>query len=181
LNGQRWVFRTGVWVTPQGLPQSVTAGPVGVLELSQWTDHWGTLFGVTALGETYAPTRDTPFYSTGTLLVDLLARLRVDAPGFHILGGYRVVPWSNQHYASVGLAVWRPLPVPFLRLEFRGLGGHNLGLENRWRSYIDASGALTIHRESLAISLGLRHLAAMSAVESTFAISGPFAALRVDF
>ncbi|MEB3285389.1 MAG: hypothetical protein VKN33_08900 [Candidatus Sericytochromatia bacterium] len=155
--------------------------PAGSLELSQWHGQWGSMMALTVLGEVNAPGRDAPFYSAGTSLLDLLARIAVDAPGFHILAGYRGIPWSSHHYASVGLSVWRPLPLSFLRMELRGIGGHNLGLENRWRSFIDATAGLTAQRDSFALTLGLRHLAAMSAVEPTFVVSGPFGSLRFEF
>jgi hypothetical protein len=129
-------------------------------------------------GEAHAPTRGEPYLQAGTPMLDLQVRRRMDAPGFYLLAGYRGLGLANVNFATFGLGAVKETAWPLLRLEARGLGGHNLGLGAGWRSFLDGQLLLTLRGRSVGLSLGLRHLSMMSAVEPTVSFTGPVLGVR---
>jgi hypothetical protein len=116
----------------------------------------------------------------GTPMLDLLVRRRLEAPGFHLMAGYRGVGLGNLNFATVGLGATRATLWPWLRVEARGLGGHNMGHGPGWRSFLDGQLLVTAHGRAVGLSIGLRHLSMMSAVEPTVSFTGPVLGVRWD-
>ncbi|MEB3197020.1 MAG: hypothetical protein VKP62_07420 [Candidatus Sericytochromatia bacterium] len=175
------VWRTGVWVIPGGHSLAPGWRPAGTLEFTAWTRPWGVQGGVTVLPELYRPNRDIPELELGTPMIDLAVRQETSAQGVHALVGYRALGLQGRQYATVGLSIWQPLPVPGARLELRTLGGYNLQLGNDWQTLVDASAGLTFNHGPAGLNLGLRHMSLLRANENALAMNGPSLILRFDF
>ncbi|MEB3220949.1 MAG: hypothetical protein VKS61_02625 [Candidatus Sericytochromatia bacterium] len=175
-----WSHRGVLWLVPGGQAAGPAVRPAGGVESTGWLGPWGAFLGVTVFGETYAPSRLTPYLQAGTPMVDFAVRRRLEAPGFHLQAGYRGLGLANLNFATVGLGLSRVTPWPWLRVEARGVGGHNLGGGSSWRSFLDGQLLLTAHGRVLGLSLGLRHLSLMSAVEPTVSFTGPVLGVRWD-
>ncbi|MEB3329801.1 MAG: hypothetical protein VKQ33_11265 [Candidatus Sericytochromatia bacterium] len=176
--GWGWTHRAAVWFVPGGLPAGPAFRPAAVVEAAGWHGPWGGLAALSVFGEAHAPTRSQPYLQAGTPMVDLQLRRRLEAPGFFLMAGYRGLGLGNLSFATVGLGASRVLPWPWLRLEARGLGGHNLGYGAGWRSCLEGQLLLTARGRAVGLSLGVRHLSMMSAVEPTVGFTGPVVGVR---
>jgi len=180
LGERAFILRAGAWVLPGAGGTYDPLKPTMVVEGSTWAGPWGLSGTATIFNTTYVPFRATPYFAGGTPLFDVLLRRRIDAGAFQLLAGYRGLGIANVNFLSAGIAGWRPLPISWLRLEARALGGHNLGFGGS-RSFAEGQALLTAHEGPYAFSLGFRHLSMFSTVEPVVNVSGPLVQVRADF